>query len=116
MHVGERIKEMREKMGLTQEELAERIGVKRNTVWRWENGKAALRAETLERISSILSTETSSLMVGVSEPSAERQNDSDLVYEWEGHRLSLPNTPETRVMFERLVMCSMANKPDSVMA
>lgn len=37
--VGERIKENRDKAGYTQEELANRIGVSRQTLSKWENGK-----------------------------------------------------------------------------
>ena len=49
----EKIKECREKAGLTQEELAEKMGVQRNTVWRWENERANLRAENIQKLSSI---------------------------------------------------------------
>jgi transcriptional regulator with XRE-family HTH domain len=35
---GERLKELREKAGLTQTELAEKVGVKRDAVARWEAG------------------------------------------------------------------------------
>ena len=34
---GEELKEVRMQLGLTQEELGERLGVRKNTVWRWEN-------------------------------------------------------------------------------
>lgn len=37
--VGEKIKENRDKAGYTQEELANRIGVSRQTLSKWENGK-----------------------------------------------------------------------------
>ena len=35
-HMGDRIKEMREALDLTQADLADRVGVKRNTVSSWE--------------------------------------------------------------------------------
>ena len=38
-HVGERIKELRQKAGLTQAELAEKLGFQPQTVSNWENGK-----------------------------------------------------------------------------
>lgn len=62
MEMGDRVKELREKAGLTQEELAERMGVQRNTVWRWENNKANLRAENIQRLSSALNVEATELM------------------------------------------------------
>ena len=54
MSLGEKIKEFREKAGLTQEELAERLDVQRNTVWRWENKKANLKADMLQRLATVL--------------------------------------------------------------
>ena len=62
MELGDRVKELRERAGLTQEELAEKMGVQRNTVWRWENKKATLRAENIQRLSSALNIDASSLM------------------------------------------------------
>jgi transcriptional regulator with XRE-family HTH domain len=38
--IGDRIKRSREFKKITQEELADRLGVQRNTIWRWENEKA----------------------------------------------------------------------------
>lgn len=35
---GPRLRKLREKAGLTQEQLAERAGVKKLAVWRWETG------------------------------------------------------------------------------
>ena len=49
MKIYEKVKEFREKTGLTQEELAEKMGVQRNTVWRWENGKAKISAPSIQK-------------------------------------------------------------------
>ena len=62
MELSDRVKELREQAGLTQEELAEKMGVQRNTVWRWENKKANLRAENIQRLSAVLNIEASDLM------------------------------------------------------
>ena len=62
MELGQKIKILREKAGLTQEELANEVGVQRNTVWRWENGRANLTTGTLQRLSSVLNTGTLDLM------------------------------------------------------
>lgn len=63
MGIGDKVRELREKAGITQEELADRMGVQRNTVWRWENQKANLRAENIQRLSSVLNVDTSELML-----------------------------------------------------
>lgn len=39
MSVGEKIKSLRKAMGLTQTELGERVGVKKNAVSKWECGR-----------------------------------------------------------------------------
>lgn len=39
---GEELKTIRLRLGMTQRELAEKIGVARNTVWRWEVGRASI--------------------------------------------------------------------------
>jgi DNA-binding transcriptional regulator YiaG len=36
---GRELKTLRTKLALTQDALAERLGVRMNTVWRWENGE-----------------------------------------------------------------------------
>ena len=35
---GADLRTIRTKLGLTQEELGQRLGVRKNTVWRWETG------------------------------------------------------------------------------
>ena len=47
---GAQVRKLRESLGLTQEEFAEKVGVQRNTVWRWENGRAS-PMESLPKIS-----------------------------------------------------------------
>lgn len=71
MELSETIKEFREKAGLTQEELAEKMEVQRNTVWRWENKRANLKADTLQRLSEVLNIPSVELMKTAKEPSAQ---------------------------------------------
>lgn len=62
MRLGEKIKEFREKAGLTQEELAEKMEVQRNTVWRWENQKANLKADNVQKLSVVLNVDPTDLI------------------------------------------------------
>ena len=48
--LGEKLKEERKKAGLTQQQLAERIGTKKNYISRVENGHADIQMSTLFKI------------------------------------------------------------------
>ena len=54
---GTRIKELRESVLMTQEELAERLGIHRNTLARIENGKHFVTDKTLEKMTTVLGVE-----------------------------------------------------------
>lgn len=41
---GEHLRERRERLGLTQEQLAAELGVAVNTIWRWENNRMKIGA------------------------------------------------------------------------
>ena len=62
MKLGKKIKELREMAGLTQEELAEKMEVQRNTVWRWENQKANLKSDNIRKLASVLNVTPTELM------------------------------------------------------
>ena len=62
--LGQRIKRLRKKAGLCQEELAERIGVHLNTVSQWENGVYIPKIGKIERIAEVLNTTASDLLNG----------------------------------------------------
>lgn len=53
MHTGERIKELREKSGMTQTELAEKIGVSKSVISAYEKGIRNPSHKILESISDI---------------------------------------------------------------
>lgn len=48
------IKHFRKKCGLTQKELANKIGVSQNAVYNWETGKRDLSIDMIEKIANIL--------------------------------------------------------------
>lgn len=62
--VGQRIMERRRKLGMTQEELAERCGLTTQFVSYAESGKRASRPENLMRIAATLQVSTDYLLTG----------------------------------------------------
>lgn len=63
--VGKHIRRLRTAKALTQEQLAEKLFVTRQTVSAWETGKAQPDLETLERIAQALETEVTEVIYGV---------------------------------------------------
>lgn len=61
---GERMKELRKRRGLTQEELAVRLNVVRQTVSKWEKGLSVPDADMLQKMAEILDTDVSELLGG----------------------------------------------------
>ena len=112
MGIGTRIRQLRKQTGLTQPELAEKIGVHETTIRRWEQERdKGPDIKTVNILAEVLKTTPEYLLMdtpGDPAPKVPGQT-KDLIYEWEGHRLALPNTPETREMFERIVMQTMHN-------
>lgn len=57
-----RLKECRKAQKLSQEKLAEEVGVVHSTVWKWEKGIAIPRGIYLDKLSSILHVDLNSLL------------------------------------------------------
>lgn len=49
-----KVRELRQKLELTQEELAKSLGVERTTVTKWEIGESKPRADMLVKLSRVL--------------------------------------------------------------
>ena len=58
---GTRLKTLRERAGLTQEQLAERMDVSGQSVWDWENGRKRPGLGRVPRLSEVLGVEPGSL-------------------------------------------------------
>ena len=69
--VGNKIRDLRLIRGLTQEQLAEMLYRKKNTISQYENGKINIRVDDLEQIAEVLNTDISYFF----------QNDSGKPYE-----------------------------------
>ena len=57
-NIGDRIKEARNKLGLTQAQLARQVGVSSQTVWSWEAGRVKPKHEHLEELAFRLEVST----------------------------------------------------------
>lgn len=75
--LGENIKALRKSKGLTQEELAIRINVVRQTVSKWEKGFSVPDAEALQKIADVLEVDMKQLLgTGIE---MEKSNNNELV-------------------------------------
>ncbi len=64
-HVGEAIKKARLQQHLSQEELGERIGVKRSQICKLESGKGSMTLSTMGRVFRALGITTATLDLGI---------------------------------------------------
>lgn len=74
MSVASNIKRFREGAGLTQEELADKVGVARSTVTQWENGWSSPRMGMVQRLAGVFGTTTAEIV-------AERTQSNDSRFE-----------------------------------
>ena len=75
---GIRIREKRKALGLTQKDLAERVGAKHNSVSDWEKGKNKPDPDTIERLCEVFNVSASYLLPGRIDESA--RSDGDILY------------------------------------
>jgi len=56
MTIGENIKRLREEMGMTQEQLAEKMDVTSGAVSLWESNKRSMNVKQADRLAKVLGT------------------------------------------------------------
>ena len=66
--LGERIANARTERGLSQQDLANRLGIKKSTMEHWESGKTAPRANRLNQLAGVLNVPLLWLMAGSDMP------------------------------------------------
>jgi transcriptional regulator with XRE-family HTH domain len=87
--IGQRIKTLREEIGISQQDLAERLGVLRPTVSQMENGERKIFADELIKLSEILNTSVSYLIGLESRPEIILQKEVETMQKSE-MRINVP--------------------------
>jgi transcriptional regulator with XRE-family HTH domain len=64
MTVGERIKQLRKNLGLTQQQLADKVGITYIQIGRYETAKSNASADVLQKVALALGSTTDFLMSG----------------------------------------------------
>lgn len=85
--LGERIANAREERGLSKQDLANQLGVKKSTLEHWECGKTAPRANRLNQLAGVLNVPLLWLMGGSDMPPSSMGPDSQETTGLEGRLL-----------------------------
>lgn len=96
--IGARVREIRRERGLTQDQLAGRVGVSRSAVAQWETGRAGQVTGNLTRIADALEVSAEYLMNGFDRRAETEVRQSD---ELALLRLYRECTPEDRQLLLR---------------
>lgn len=70
--IGKNIREIRERRGMTQDDLAGKLYVSRQTISNYEVGRSKPDIETLTRLAEILGTDLTVLIYGAKDPEERR--------------------------------------------
>lgn len=121
--VSARIKERRKEQKLTQQELADKIGVSLMTVLRWEKGERTPNTSIMPQLSSALNVSAGYLMGMEEKPDrrkdiSEKEKDSiqerntnmAVIALKDGNRVEAPATPEGYAFLERLFLASLGKQ------
>ncbi len=104
---GDRLAAAREHLGMTEEDVARRLGVKSDTVRKWEGDLAEPRANKLQMLSGILNVSLRWLLTGegaeLDAPGAETldREVSELLREFRGLRSEMTRTIERMGILEK---------------
>ncbi|MGE0494382.1 MAG: helix-turn-helix domain-containing protein [Vulcanimicrobiota bacterium] len=78
MSLGRTISDLRKKKGLTQVELAEKLGVHQSHITRWESDRVRPRQSTLANLAEVLDCSIEELLVGGKEALASTSKTQSL--------------------------------------
>jgi transcriptional regulator with XRE-family HTH domain len=79
MTVGERIKQLRKKSELTQQQLADKVGITYIQIGRYETGKSNASSDILQKVATALNTTADFLMSG---GNAQQLTDKELLQQF----------------------------------
>lgn len=79
MNIADRIQGLRKAKGISQEELAEQVGVSRQAVSKWESGQSLPDLEKILMISEYFEVSTDYILKGIKPPKAGAENSHDLI-------------------------------------
>ena len=108
------IKNLRKNKGITQEQLAESVGVSLMTVRRWEWGNTTPNSSMLKKLAEVLDTTPENLLddntnenvissiTGQKSKMPFKNTGLSLVYERNGERMELPPTEESYAIFREI--------------
>lgn len=96
MALSEKLYELRKKRALSQEQLAEQLGVSRQAISKWESGKAVPETDTLISISKYFDVSLDYLM-------KEENSISENAVSLEVHQTEATNKREKRILGIALV-------------
>ena len=77
--IGQRIKDLRNKKEWTRQDLADKLGVSLNGIYRWENSERGVSEENLAKIAKVLETSSSYLMGEIDYPGTLATFDQDFM-------------------------------------
>lgn len=87
MSLGERIKEQRKSSGLSQEKVAEFVGVSRQAVTKWETGQSAPSTENLFKLAEIFRHDSRyTVMLPMKKKRTHRRNRFTIFTKWSKKR------------------------------
>ncbi len=110
MH-GNRLKDAREAIGLTQKELAERVGMSEQQIYRYESDKSDPTGEALSKLSRVLSVSVDYLLGLVDNPKAQLREED--LSPMERRLIQAVRTGEINELFEVLARLSKKdNQPN----
>lgn len=76
------IKRLRQQAGLTQDQLAEKLFVTRQTVSLWENGRTQPDIQTLERIAEVFQVELTEVLYGTASAQSAKETQKQILRRW----------------------------------